>query len=214
MIQSNRIEYFRMNKFALIICLFLVGCNSKETNDAPEINTLRKVVEPTSLPEKNFEVVEKPAIILDTLVFTENFRGAISSESLKTSQRQLLYYKNFINPKRINKMKIITEKHTKTEVRYLGKIKDLDEKNYYHVITIFRIWGIGQMLSPRGRSEVAFINKNKIVVYDMQMQYNLPKYIKKNVLYFEYEKTKIGISIFGGFAPALCVPEIECFELI
>lgn len=43
------------------------------------------------------------------------------------------------------------------------------------------------------------------------MPYDLPKNIEKNILYFNNEKTKIGISIFGGLAPLLCIPKIGCY---
>ena len=199
-----------MNRIILTICVFTLGCNSRATNDKAVIDSSRNKAEPTSQPVKNIAEIKKPAIILDTLVFTENMKGEMLSEKFKTSQSKLIYYKNFINPKSINKLKIITEKHTKTEIKYLGEIRDLDKINSYHVITNFQIWGIGLMLSPRGRSEVAFINKNKIVIYDMAMPHDLPKYIQKNILYFEFKKTKIGISISGGLPPMLCVPEIGC----
>ena len=68
------------------------------------------------------------------------------------------------------------------------------------------------MLSPRGRSEVAFINENqdRIIIYNLPMPDDLPKYIENNILFFQFEETKVGISILGGLPPELCLPEIGC----
>ena len=91
-------------------------------------------------------------------------------------------------------------------------IEDLNNKESYHIITDFTIIGVGSMLSPRGKSNVIFINKNldKIIIYNLPMPENLPLYIDNNVLFFNYEKTKIGISISGGLPPELCLPKIGC----
>lgn len=69
------------------------------------------------------------------------------------------------------------------------------------------------MLSPRGKSEVAFINRknNQIIIYNLAMPSDLPKVIEKNLLYFDIGETKIAISIFGGLAPELCIPIIGCY---
>ena len=157
--------------------------------------------------------IENPAtIVFDTLVFNENMKGKILNEKFESSQSELNFYKNFINSKKINKLKTLNEKHSKTEIKYLGEIKDLNNKNSYHLITNFTIIGIGDMLSPRGRSEVAFINENqdRIIIYNLPMPDDLPKYIENNILFFQFEETKVGISILGGLPPELCLPEIGC----
>jgi hypothetical protein len=153
-----------------------------------------------------------PTIIYDTLVFNENMKGEILNEKFKFSQSELNYYKAFINVKKINKLKILKEEYSKTEIKYLGEMKDLNNKDSYHVITDFTIIGIGSMESPRGKSNVVFINKNqdKIIIYNLPMPEDLPKYIKKNILFFNFEKTKVGISISGGLPPELCIPKIGC----
>ncbi len=201
-----------MSRFIITISVLLLGCNSRTTNDNAKIETAGKEVNLPSQIPNDIVKVKRPSIIYDTLVFTENMNGEMLLEKFKSSQSELKFYNKFINPKRINKLKIITEKHRKTEIKYLGKIKDLNKSNSYHVITNFQIWGIGQMLSPRGRSEVAFINQNKdkIIIYNLSMPSDLPKFIEKNILYFEFEKTKIGITISGGLPPFLCIPEIGC----
>ena len=111
-----------------------------------------------------------------------------------------------------NKLIVINGKHIKTEIKYLGELKDLDHKNSYHIITNFKIIGIGEMLSPRGKSEVAFLNikENQILIYDLGMPDNLPKKIEENILIFEVNNQKIKISVSGGLPPILCIPEIGC----
>lgn len=201
----------KMNNFTIIIATVLVfSCNSKNSKPKIEIVKERPKTEIKSLEDI---VIEKsPTIIYDTLVFNENMKGELLNKKFKFADIKLKFYKNFINPKKINILKTITKKHTKTETKYLGIIKDLNKEDSYHVITNFQIYGIGQMLAPRGRSEVAFINQknNQIIIYDLAMPYDLPKYIKKNILYFDNEETKIGISFFGGLAPELCIPKIGC----
>jgi len=199
-----------MKRYVIIIFAFIYSCTSNTSTDKAEVEVVKKESKPISQIEKSTEV-SKPNIIYDTLVFAENMNGEILSEKFNTSHSQLKFYKSFINSKNTNRPKTITEKHTKTEIKYLGKIKDLDGLNSYDVITNFQIWGIGQMLSPRGRSEVAFINKDKIIIYNLAMPDELPEKIEKNILYFRHEQTKIGISILGGLSPMLCIPEIGCY---
>ena len=199
-----------MKRYVIIIFAFIFGCTSNTSNDKAKVEVAKMESKPISQIEKITEV-SKPNIIYDTLVFTENMNSEILLEKFKTSHSQLKFYRSFINPKNINRLKTITEKHTKTEIKYLGKIKDLDQLNSYDVITNFQIWGIGQMLSPRGRSEVAFVNKDRIIIYNLSMPYELPEKIEKNILYFRHEQTKIGISILGGLSPMLCIPEVGCY---
>lgn len=154
---------------------------------------------------------KKSSIIYDTLIFNKFMKGNSLDKKINESKDKLHFYKKFIKSSKINQLQIIDEKHTKTEIKYLGELKDIDNENSYKVITNFKIFGIGEMLSPRGRSEIAFIdNKNNIMVYDMGMPENLPNFIKNNSLFFEIEKTKIGIVISGGLAPMLCLPKIGC----
>ena len=199
-----------MKRYVIIIFAFIFGCTSNTSSDKVKVEVAKMERKPISQIEKSTKV-SKPNIIYDTLVFTENMNGETLSEKFKTSHSQLKFYRSFINPKKINRLKTITEKHTKTEIKYLGKIKDLDGLNEYDVITNFTIWGIGQMLSPRGRSEVAFVNKNRIIIYNLSMPYELPEKIETNILYFRHEQTKIGISILGGLSPMLCIPEVGCY---
>jgi hypothetical protein len=183
-----------MNKFSLIIIIVLfLSCKS-----TPSINK-QKIENPTK-------------IVYDTLVFNENMKGQNLKEKFESSQSELNYYKPFINSKKINKLKTLKEEYSKTEIKYLGEMKDLNNKDSYHVIIDFTIIGIGSMESPRGKSNVIFINENqdKIIIYNLPMPEDLPKYIDKNVLFFHFEETKVGISILGGLPPELCLPEIGC----
>jgi len=200
-----------MNKFIIVIvAISVLSCNSE--NNKQKIEILKQKSEIEIKPSENIVIEKSQAIIYDTLVFTENMKGELLNEKFKSAQIKLEFYKKFINPKNINVLKTITEKHTKTEIKYLGIIRDLNENDAYHVITNFHIYGIGQMLSPRGKSEVTFINQknNQIIIYDLPMPYELPKFIEENILYFDIEETKIGISISGGLAPELCIPKIGC----
>lgn len=151
--------------------------------------------------------------LFDTLVFSENMNGKLLNDKYDSSKPKLSFYKKFINQNSVNKLKTITDEHTKTEIVYLGILNDLNEKDSYHVITNFKVIGIGEMLSPRGISEVAFINTkdNKIITYDMEMPYYLPVKIENNYLYFEFENKKIFVAVLDGFAPYLCIPTISCY---
>lgn len=166
-----------------------------------------------STPSINKMKIENPTkIVYDTLVFNENIKGQNLEEKFESNQSELEYYKPFINSKKINKLKILKEEYSKTEIKYLGKMKDLNNKNSYHVIIDFTIIGIGSMESPRGKSNVIFINENQdnIIIYNLPMPEDLPKYIDENILFFNFEKTTVGISILGGLPPELCLPVIGC----
>ena len=200
-----------INRLIIMIFALVFGCTARTANNNNKAEATKTESKPVSQIEKSIVEIKEHIIIYDTLVFTNNMKGKILSEKFKTSESQLKFYKTFINSQNINKLKIITKKHTKTEIKYLGKIKDLDKLKSYDVITNFRIWGIGQMLSPRGFSEVAFINEDKIIIYNLSMPDELPTKIERNILYFTHEKSKIGISISGGLPPILCIPEIGCY---
>ncbi len=201
-----------MNRFyVLIISIAFFNCNSKV--DESKNNRFEKKT------KENFKTVvknqseENSSIIYDTLVFTELMMGNMLDHKINESKDKIHFYKKFIKPSEVNQLQIVEEKNTKTEIKYLGELKDIDNQNSYKVITNFKIFGIGEMLSPRGKSEIAFIdNKNTIMTYDMGMPENLPNYIENNTLFFEVEKTKIGIVISGGLAPILCLPKIGCNE--
>jgi hypothetical protein len=201
-----------MNKlYILIISIVFFNCNSKI--DESKINSSKKKPQTEIKTTVRNHSENIPSIIYDTLVFTEFMKGNSLDKKINESKDKLHFYKKFIKSSEINQLQIIDEKHTKTEIKYLGELKDIDNKNSYKVITNFKIIGIGEMLSPRGRSEIAFIDsKNNIMVYDMGMPENLPNYIENNTLFFEIEKTKIGILISGGLAPIFCIPLIGCQE--
>ncbi len=201
-----------MNKlYILIISIVFFNCNSKI--DESKINSSKKKPQTEIKTTVRNHSENIPSIIYDTLVFTEFMKGNSLDKKINESKDKLRFYKKFIKSSEINQLQIIDEKHTKTEIKYLGELKDIDNENSYKVITNFKIIGIGEMLSPRGRSEIAFIDsKNNIMVYDMGMPENLPNYIENNTLFFEIEKTKIGILISGGLAPIFCIPLIGCQE--
>jgi hypothetical protein len=186
-----------------LLCFLFFSCNKKE-----------KII-----LKSNKEVIDIEAkkdsitTLFDTLVFSENMNGKLLNDKYDSSKPKLSFYKKFINQNSVNKLKTITDEHTKTEIVYLGILNDLNEKDSYHVITNFKVIGIGEMLSPRGISEVAFINTkdNKIITYDMAMPYYLPVKIENNSLYFEFENKKIFVAVLDGFAPYLCIPKIGCY---
>lgn len=150
--------------------------------------------------------------LFDTLVFSENMNGKLLNDKYVSSKPKLSFYKKFINQNSVNKIKTITDEHTKTEIVYLGILNDLNNVDSYHVFTNFKIVGIGEILSPRGISEVAFVNtkNNDIITYYMTMPDDLPKSIENNSLYFEFENSKIFVAVLDGFAPYLCIPIIGC----
>ncbi len=205
---ENRIE---MTKLPLMLLFaFIVSCTSKTTDKEAKIETKKQDTITKNTTSKVTGQNSDSSVIYDTLVFTDNMNGEIFNNKFKSSQPELKFYREFINSKKINELIVLKEKGVKREIKYLGEIKDLNNKTSYHVVTNFRI--ITGMLSPRGRSDVVFVNeaKNKIIVYNLTMPENLPKYIRNSILFFEYDNTRVGISIFGGLPPLFCLPEIGC----
>lgn len=166
---------------------------------------------------KAIELIDSPKInklfSLDTLQFNENMRGSLLDEKYRDGKSSLSYYKKFILKKDINKLRTIIEKDTKSEISYLGELRDLTINQSYHIVTNFKIIGIGTILSPRGQSEVAFINEKQdsILIYSVNMPKDLPKFIENEVLYFQPNDSLLGISISGGLPPFLCVPKLGCY---
>ncbi|TCC93384.1 hypothetical protein EZ428_01020 [Pedobacter frigiditerrae] len=181
--------------------------NLAQNGDWNELKRALKIKE-----DINSKKIENQTLLYDTLEFNKDMKGKLLSEKFKSSQSELGFYEKFIKNANVNKEITISEKHTKTKIKYLGKIVDLKTHSSYHIITNFSIMGIGQMLSPRGRSEVAFVDEtqNTIIIYNFTMPDELPKSIMNNALYFKYEKTNIGIFISGGLPYELCIPEIGC----
>lgn len=197
----------------LLVSIFF-SCDSKNNTskiEIPKEKSKTKIIVKDSFFEKKL-----PSVIFDTLVFEKNMNGSLLREKFKNSSVKFDFYNKFIHSKNINQLITIKEKHSETEINYLGELKDLDGKNSYHVITNFHVYGIGEMLSPRGRSEVAFVNKknNQIMVYDVGMPILLPIKVENNILYFDVENTKMEVSILGGLAPLLCIPENGCYECV
>jgi hypothetical protein len=184
------------------ILILLISCNQKQK----QIDTLNN-----QIVEHQTEKIESD-LILDTLVFNENMNGKELTEKYDFGQTELDFYKQFISDKQISEKQILTDEHTKTEITYLGKLRDLDNQNFYHVLANFKIIGIGEMESPRGISNITFINQNmdKAIIYRMGMPNELPTRIENKILYFNQKSKKIGISILGGLPPILCVPKIGC----
>lgn len=210
--QQRKTEMRIIKILPVIIFLCFFSCNSK--SEKVELKVSKRKLE-NNLKAKTVKQSDKEKrneIICDTLVFDKNMKGKLLENKFVESKSELNFYKKFIKSKKINVPKILNTKSTKTKIIYLGELKDLNHKKSYHIITNFEIWGIGDMLSPRGRSKVAFINetKNKIIIYDLGMPENLPVRIENNILYFKIEKSEIQISIFGGLPPELCIPKIGC----
>jgi len=189
----------RKTTYIILILILLISCNQKQK----QIDTRKNRVAGYQVEREKI----KSDLILDTLVFNENMNENELTEKYDFGQTELDFYKQFISEKQI-----LTDEHTKTEITYLGKLMDLDNQNFYHVLANFKIIGIGEMESPRGISNIAFINENmdKAIIYRMGMPYELPTRIENDILYFNHESEKIGISILGGLPPILCVPKIGC----
>lgn len=186
------------------ILILLISCNQKQQQIDTWNNRIAEY-------QAKMEKIESD-LILDTLVFNENMNGKQLTEKYDFGQTELDFYKQFISEKHISEKQLLTDEYTKTEVTYLGKLKDLDNQKFYHVLTNFKIIGIGEMESPRGISNIAFLNENmeKAIIYRMGMPDELPTRIENEILYFNHESEKIGISILGGLPPMLCVPKIGC----
>jgi len=200
-----------MNKLIIfILASIITGCYSNEK--VVEINSQNTELIKNSEVVNAEGAIDETFILLDTLTFNNNMNGELLNEKIKLGSKKFEFYKRFIVPEKIDTLQIIEEEHSRTQIKYLGLLKDLSNENSYHVISNFKIIGIGEMLSPRGRSEVAFIdnvNENTII-YNLGMPNNLPNSIKDNVLQFELNDVKTGISISGGLPPLLCLPEIGC----
>ena len=190
-----------MNKYFLIFIIIL-SCNSKNENS--KLNLENNKAQTNSKSNNNI----KPSIIYDTLVFQENMNGKMLINKFNESKDWLKFYKKYINIKSVNKkVQLDHGDDCKTEIIYLGELRDLNDKNSYHIITDFRTIG-----KTKGRSAVAFIDetKTKIITYNLPMPEGLPKYIDQNVLFFQSNGIKIGVSLKGGLPPLLCLPEIGC----
>jgi len=190
--------------YIILILILLVSCNQQEK----QIDTWNNLTAEYQVETEKNEF----GLILDTLVFNQNMKRKELTEKYAFGQSKLKFYKQFISENLITKKQILTDEYAKTEITYLGKLMDLDNQNYYHVITSFKIIGIGEMESPRGMSNIAFINKNvdKAIIYQVGMPDELPEKIENKILYFTHKSEKIGVSILGGLPPMLCIPKIGC----
>ncbi|WP_445456005.1 hypothetical protein [Flavobacterium sp. HNIBRBA15423] len=190
---------------ALMTTFFVFGCKSEQKNNLNELEPDKKL---SKLNTKRTE----SNILFDTLVFNKDMNGELLTEKYALGFLELQFYKQFVLQNKINEKQILTEEHTKTEITYLGKLMDLDNQNSYHVITNFKIIGIGEMESPRGISNLVFINNDldKAIIYRMGLPDELPEKIENNNLYFTLKSKRVGIAILGGLPPMLCLPEIGC----
>ncbi len=197
-----------MNKILFVLASMLIfECYSqqKSTLNAPELKSNEKFAKLNA--ERN-----EQHILLDTLVFNQDMDGELLEKKYALGLDELQFYKRFIFDNKINEKQILIEEHKKTEITYLGKLNDLDKQASYHVITNFKIIGIGEMPSPRGASYIAFLNDtlDRAIIYLMGSPNELPKKIENNVLYFTLKSQKVGISVLGGLPPMLCLPIIGC----
>ncbi|MES2543736.1 MAG: hypothetical protein V4548_02540 [Bacteroidota bacterium] len=198
-----------MNKFIILSVSFLIlSCTSKSQNNNPKIEIIKETPKIEIVDSEKVIEEKKASIIYDTLVFEENLKNEMLIEKYKQSLPELNFYKKFIKAQNINKLKIIDIGYdSKSQITYLGELKDLDGVNSYHIITNFTTFG-----ESKGKSDVAFIDetKTKIITYNLPMPSDLPKYIDKKTLCFINENTKIIVSIKGGIGSLLCIPEIGC----
>lgn len=204
-LKVNRLKLITKQILITIAITFIVGCKSENKNGINELKSKKSIA-----PNK-MEVV-KSDTILDTLIFDQNMNGDYLDNKYSMGLNELNFYKDFISINEINKKQVLTTNNSKTEIRYLGKLKDLENSNTYHVITNFKIIGVGEMLSPRGQSYVAFLDNDfkNLIIYRMALPDELPEKIHNNILYFTVESNIVGISISGGLPPEFCVPKIGC----
>ena len=127
-----------MNKlYILIISIVFFNCNSKI--DESKINSSEEKPQTEIKTTVRNHSENIPSIIYDTLVFTEFMKGNSLDKKINESKDKLHFYKKLIKSSEINQLQIIDEKHTKTEIKYLGELKDIDNENSYKVITNFKI---------------------------------------------------------------------------
>ena len=199
-------------RLLLFTVFFMEGCNISIT-PPPIIDTPKKIVVQQHDSSKNIIKKTVPELVHDTIVYSQNVIPPMLVDKYRESNKRLGYYRSFINVNSRNKQKTIREKYSETKIRYLGTIKILGTRLTYHVITNFTVMGIGVMPSPRGHSEIAFVDasQKKILIYDVEMPDNLPKRIKNNSLYFKSENGEGYLAISGGLPILLCVPTQGCY---
>ncbi len=154
---------------------------------------------------------------VDISVISEKVNDS-KNTSIKNSEKDLRFFIDFIDEEKKDSLQILEEDDTKHSVKYLGNIV-LENNKLYYVLTNFSVIGINGMISPRGKSELIFINKDKteIIKYYAGMPDELPNKINKNSLIFSYNNSEIKLFellIDNDFPPVLCPKYIGCFERI
>ena len=188
--------------YIFLIAILLISCSHNQTipSDSPIFDYQAATI------------IKSSDLILDTLVFNEDMNNNSLIEKYTFGKSELMFYRQFVSENQILQEQILVDENTKTEIVYLGKLTDLNNHNFYHVITSFKVIGIGEIESPRGVSDIAFLDEDmeNAIIYRMGMPDELPIKVEDKILYFNHEFQEIGISIFGGLPPILCIPIIGC----
>ena len=195
-----------MNRILIaFLTIWILGCNTKQKN---EINKLQPQKDNVTSKAKNVS----SNLIIDTLTFEQEMAGHLLAEKYAFGLEKLPFYKQFISENKILEKQILTDQRSETEITYLGKLRDLDNQHFYHALTDFKIVGIGEMESPRGISNIVFLDEHleKAIIYRMGIPDDLPLRIENQRLLFYHKPEKIGITISGGLPPILCIPKIGC----
>jgi len=128
------------------------------------------------------------------------------------SEKELLeFYTSFILENKKDSTILNEALEIKKQIKYFGKSST---KFRYYILTNFSIFGLKDHSSPKGKSELVFINNNlkKIRIYNFDLPEELPIDIKDNHLIFTFNDSLIEVNITKPLQPFLCVPKIGCFE--
>jgi hypothetical protein len=203
-----------------------LSCSSEDKNIS-EVGRKKTVFDVTANTlkamnelSKAFEDAERLLNNTDSLNDSTN-KTSISPEyinSLKFETKDTIRYSedvtlnDIVNTELKGKVQIYgNPEEVENFMEYLGKIV-IDKKEFY-VISKFST--IQLAISKRGRSSVLFLDMNKEVVknYDLEMPNCLPVSIKNNQLIFNVKGIEHSLSIDKELSIMLCLPSnLGCYE--
>lgn len=209
----NRIIFLILLTCTFSSCKNQLKDNPYQSLDTELKNSLNRLAK---TKKKTLKTVPSNRIIsmTDSVIIDTNFLASTSTFKHTSYTDDLPFYTRIISSKKIDKVQIFEEKYSKTELTYLGQIKDLSTQELFHVIREFGVVGLnGGMLSPRGHSKIIFSNsrKTKLWVYRLGCPDELPVQIDENKLIFHFESNTIKLSISGGLGALFCIPTISCY---